>query len=155
LAVVANTPKTLPNQIMRNACQLRGTVVSEGKGDSLIGAKVEVRKKSDNALVASRMADAEGHFSFGVVAGDYVVNVTYQGKTLNPPVSVAITQSLDLKKLVFKQTVRLILPGKVSLGQMDGTTQELYDLKGSTLVNTLPLKSIRSTTILIPWTRKD
>jgi hypothetical protein len=98
--VITSKPLTIPDQIFKDAFQLGGTVVASGNGDSLMGATVTVLRKADNSVAATRVTDQDGHFSAGLKPGDYLINATYLGHVMDPPLAVTVTKSMELPNLL-------------------------------------------------------
>jgi len=103
--VVINKTLTLPDRIFTGAFAVSGTVVSQGNVDSLQGATVTLKSKTDATQTFTHITDSNGFFSIGAKAGDYTLSVTYNGQTMPTPISVSVSASTKLPNVVFSSTI--------------------------------------------------
>ncbi len=130
--VITSKPLDLPDQTMKDAFQIGGTVVSEGAGDSLMGVTVTVLKKSDNSTAGTRMTAADGHFSIGLKPGDYLVNAAYLGKNLPSPIAITVTKSMRMSNIAMPVTTGILRrPGPEAFGAGSKGGSRAVDAKGT------------------------
>ena len=131
--VVASKPLTIPDQILKDAFLIGGTVVNSGSPTPLEGATVTVTRKSDKSQVAVRLTDSEGHFSVGLTAGDYQIDATFGGKAMVPALSLTVTKSVELPNLTISAVSGIQPANFRNSGFEAGKPDRVYDIKGARL----------------------
>lgn len=102
--VIFGKPLDLGDFTLTGAFQIGGTVINMPKRDTLPGATVTLTGKSGDPIL-TRTTDLEGHFTFPVKAGDYSLNVSYNGKSLAAPISLTVSKSGELPDVVFSAPI--------------------------------------------------
>ncbi len=137
LTVVAKKPLTVPDQILKGAFQVGGTVVVSGTRDSIAGATVTAVSKTNVSESYTRLTDTEGHFNFGLKSGSYSIDASYLGKSLPAPISITVSKSMELPTLALPVTTALRAikgkgPGAGRASAIPGLSG--YDAKGARAV---------------------
>jgi hypothetical protein len=107
ITVIYGKPLTMNNITLSGAFQIGATVTASVKKDTLVGAKVSLTPKAGGTAL-TRSTDTEGHFTFPVKAGDYLINVTYTGKAMPAPLAVSVTKSMEMPDVVLAGGTGLI-----------------------------------------------
>ncbi len=98
--VIINKALTIPDFILTGASQVKGTVITPGSTDSIAGATVTMASKTNPTQSSAQVTNINGHFSFAVKPGTYLINVSYSGKSLPAPVEVAVAGDVKVADIV-------------------------------------------------------
>jgi hypothetical protein len=129
--VVISKPLTIPDQVMTGAFQVGARMVAVVTGDSLPDVTVTVRRKSDNSVVGTRVTDFRGHFSFGLTAGDYLLDATYQGKAMASSLAFTVSKSGEMPDILMAYADAIRLPGAARPRWNGFAPPRIVDAKGA------------------------
>ncbi len=128
--VIAKKPLDVPDFVLSGAFQIGGTLVSENMLDSLSGATITAVNAAEPSETYTRITDDEGHFTFGMKQGEYMLTATYNGKSMASPLRISVTRSMELPpfSLAYVAAVRG-REGRL-FGSTNSLKQKQYDAKG-------------------------